>query len=170
MHGQGTFVDRRLADPGKFPVAARTGSADKRDTHDLITGKLASLHFYQLAIPAPTPPTSSYDGPAASRGQAIFAGKAQCAACHVPPLFSEPGWPMHAAKEIGIDDFQSSRSPDNMYRTTPLRGLFARSKGGYYTTDASPTSTPWSGTTKAVRGFKLSDEDRVDLVEYLKSL
>jgi hypothetical protein len=39
---------------------------------------------------------------------------------------------MHTADETGIDDFQASRSPDQRYRTTPLRGLYARQKGGFY--------------------------------------
>lgn len=39
---------------------------------------------------------------------------------------------MHTSKEIGIDDFQAKRSPDAMYRTTPLGGLFTREKGGFY--------------------------------------
>ena len=86
----------------------------------------------QLAIPAPVPPADSYDGAAAQRGKALFEGKARCATCHVPPLYTEPGWQMHTGAEIGIDDFQSQRSPDGRYRTTPLKGLFARKKGGFY--------------------------------------
>jgi hypothetical protein len=40
---------------------------------------------------------------------------------------------MHTAEEIGVDDFQASRSPDKkFYRTTPLKGLFTREKGGFY--------------------------------------
>ena len=40
---------------------------------------------------------------------------------------------MHTAAEIGIDDFQAKRSPDERYRTTPLRGLCSRDqKGGFY--------------------------------------
>src|SRR5678815_2258287 len=46
---------------------------------------------------------------------------------------------MHTAAEIGIDDFQSSRSPDKRYRTTPLRGLFTRQKGGFYHDGRFPT-------------------------------
>ncbi len=170
MHGQGTFVDRRLADSHTFPVAASTGFTDKRDPTDLITGKLAALHFYQLAIPAPTPPASSFDAGAAKRGQALFNGKAECAACHVPPLFSEPGYAMHTAKEIGIDDFQSSRSPDNLYRTTPLAGLFARNKGGYYHDGRFADLDAVVKHYEGVRGFKLNDKERADLIEYLKSL
>ena len=44
-------------------------------------------------------------------------GSVLCATCHVPPLYAEPGRPMHSADEIGIDDFQAQRSPDGMYRT-----------------------------------------------------
>ena len=39
---------------------------------------------------------------------------------------------MHTAAEIGIDDFQAKRSPDERYRTTPLGGLHTRAKGGFY--------------------------------------
>src|SRR6185436_11567760 len=78
MHGQGTFFDPRLNDAVKFPVAAKAGSANVRSTPDLITAKLAALHFYQLAIPAPTAPDGSFDRVAAARGQAIFNGKAKC--------------------------------------------------------------------------------------------
>jgi len=49
----------------------------------------------------------------AARGKAIFMDQAQCAVCHAPPLFTEPGWNMHTAEEIGIDDFQAKRSPCN---------------------------------------------------------
>ena len=170
MYGQGTFVDRRLGDEKKYPVAARSGFANKRDRQDLITSKLAALHFYQLAIPAPEPPDKSYDKNAAKRGQTVFAGAAKCATCHVPPLFSEPGWPMHSGKEIGIDDFQAERSPDRMYRTTPLRGLFARAKGGFYHDGRFPTLRDVVDHYDRHFQLALSESDKNDLVEYLKSL
>jgi mono/diheme cytochrome c family protein len=103
MHGKGTFYDPRLNDPLQFPVAAGAGFANVRSTPDLITPKLAALHFYQLAIPAPTPPAGSFDAEAAQHGEAVF-NESGCAGCHVPPLFTEPGWNMHTAEEIGIDD------------------------------------------------------------------
>jgi hypothetical protein len=169
MYGQGTFVDRRLGIE-QFPLTSKTGFANKRSNPDKVTSKLAALHYYQLSIPAPKPPQDSYDESAAKRGQAIFSGKARCASCHVPPLFSEPGWPMHTAEEIGIDDFQSSRSPDKMYRTTPLAGLFTRAKGGFYHdgrfADLSAVVTHYQGVLK----FSLTDDERRDLIEYLKSL
>jgi hypothetical protein len=53
MHGSGVYFDARLKDPAQFPVATRSGSWDTRSTPDQVTAKLAALHFYQLAIPAP---------------------------------------------------------------------------------------------------------------------
>jgi cytochrome c peroxidase len=170
MHGKGTFVDPRLSDTERFPVVARSGFDNKRDTPDLITSKLAALHFYQLAIPAPEPPKDSFNADAAKRGEAVFTGAAKCATCHVPPLFSEPGWPMHGGKEIGIDDFQSGRSPDRKYRTTPLRGLFARSKGGFYHDGRFPTLRDVVEHYDNVLKLGLAGPQKNDLVEYLKSL
>ena len=170
MYGKGTFVDRRLNNENQFPVVARSGFDDKRDTPDLITSKLAALHFYQLAIPAPEPPKDSYDEKAAKRGESVFNGSAKCATCHVPPLFSEPGWPMHTAAEIGIDDFQSSRSPEKTYRTTPLAGLFARAKGGFYHDGRFPDLPSVVSHYEKVLNLSLTERERADLVEYLKSL
>lgn len=111
MHGQGTYVDARVHDRGKFPVAARTGSANIRPPRDLVTSKLPALHYYRLSIPAPKPKPESFDAVAAKRGEAIFNGKAKCATCHVPPLYSEPGFALHKGAAIGIDDLDA-RTPN----------------------------------------------------------
>jgi mono/diheme cytochrome c family protein len=111
---------RVLTTRRKYPVDARAGFGNKRSATDMVTAKMAALQFYQLAIPPPTPPEGSFDRAAASRGEMIFKGKANCAQCHVPPLFTEPGWNAHKPSEIGIDDFQSNRSPDETYRTAAL--------------------------------------------------
>jgi hypothetical protein len=170
MHGQGTFFDPRLADADRFPLAARAGFADKRDEHDKITGKLGALQFYTLAIPAPKPPKDSFDEKAAKRGKAVFEGDGRCARCHVPPLFSEPGWPMHEPEEIGIDDFQAERSPDRKYRTMPLHGLFARAKGGFYHDGRFATLPAVVEHYQSALKLELTEAQRHDLVEYLKSL
>ncbi|HXS00278.1 MAG TPA: hypothetical protein VN724_06900, partial [Pyrinomonadaceae bacterium] len=132
MHGQGTFYDPRLNDPVKFPIAAREGFGNVRSNPDLITAKLPALQFYQLAIPAPAAPAGSFDATAAARGAVVFKDQAKCAICHVPPIYTEPGWNMHTPEEIGIDDFQAKRSPDERYRTAPLKGLWTHQKGGFY--------------------------------------
>jgi cytochrome c peroxidase len=170
MHGQGTFIDARLNDATKFPIAARAGFAEVRSDPDLVTSKLPALHYYQLSIPAPPPPRGSFDARAARAGQDVFNGAGRCASCHVPPLFTEPGWNMHTAAEIGIDDFQALRSPDERYRTTPLRGLFARQKGGFYHDGRFADLRAVVDHYDRTLGLQLSEQARRDLVEYLKSL
>ena len=171
MHGKGTFFDPRMNDAERFPVAARNNHWNVRNSPDLVTPKLAALHFYQLAIPAPRPKSGTFDAQAAARGQATFNGKAQCARCHVPPIFTEPGWPMHTAEEMGIDDFQASRSPDKkFYRTTPLKGLFVREKGGFYHDGRFATYADVIAHYEQLLHFELTTQERLDLVQYLKSL
>jgi hypothetical protein len=171
MHGKGTFFDPRLNNAEQFPAAVRQRHYDMRNSPDLVTPKLAALHFYQLAIPAPRPKAGSYDLEAATRGAALFGGKAGCARCHVPPLFTEPGWPMHTADEMGIDDFHASRSPDKKYyRTTPLRGLFVREKGGFYHDGRFASYADVIAHYEKLLRFELTTQERLDLVQYLKSL
>ncbi len=170
MHGQGNFTDARLDDAGKFPIAAKNGFGHLRVDNDQVTPKLADLQRYQLALTAPRPPSGSLDANAAQRGQALFSGQAKCATCHVPPLFTEPGWNMHKGEEIGIDDFQANRSPDGMYRTTPLRGLVAHGKRGYYHDGRFGSLSDVVDHYDATFHLGLSPAQKADLVEYLKSL
>jgi hypothetical protein len=170
LQGQGTFFDARLNDPKKYPVAARAGFGNKRSATDMVTARLAALQFYQLAIPPPTPPEGSFDRTSAARGEMVFKGKANCAQCHVPPLFTEPGWNAHKPSEIGIDDFQSNRSPDETYRTAPLRGLFAHMKGGFYHDGRFATLMDVVNHYNAFKKLNLTEQEKNDLVEYLKSL
>lgn len=168
MQGKGTFYDPRLNDAVQFPIAARAGFGNVRNTPDLITPKLAALHVYQLNIPAPTPPVGSFNAEAARRGAAVF--NANCARCHVPPLFTEPGWNMHTPAEIGIDDFQANRSPDRRYRTAPLKGLWAHQKGGFYHDGRFQTLQQVVAHYNTTFGLGLTSGQTNDLVEYLKSL
>jgi hypothetical protein len=170
MHGKGTFYDPRLDNAQQFPIAAREGFGHKHDTPDLITSKLAALHFYQLAIPAPKPPKGSFNAEAAARGRLIFNAKANCATCHVPPLFTEPGWNMHTGAEIGIDDFQADRAPDHRYRTAPLKGLWTHQKGGFYHDGRFANLREVVDHYNSFFGLGLKEREINDLIEYLKSL
>jgi hypothetical protein len=170
MHGKGTFFDPRLNDPAQFPVAAKAGFGNVRNNPDLVTSKLAALHFYQLAIPAPKPPEGSFNKEFATRGKVIFESKAKCATCHVPPLFTEPGWNMHTASEMGIDDFQASRSPDKRYRTAPLKGLWTHQKGGFFHDGRFADLTAVVEHYSELFKLNLTEQEKSDLVEYLKSL
>jgi hypothetical protein len=170
MHGKGTFYDPRMNDAVKYPIAFENKDWNVRSTPDMVTAKLAALHFYQLSIPAPMAPQGSFDKNSAARGEVLFKGKADCARCHVPPLFTEPGWNMHKPAEIGIDDFQALRSPDGMYRTTPLKGLWSHQKGGFFHDGRFATLLDVVNHYNTFLGLNLSDQEKNDVVEYLKSL
>jgi hypothetical protein len=172
MHGKGNFYDPRLDNADQFPLAAANGFGHIQNPVDLVTPKLPALHVYQLSLLAPLPPEGSFDVAAAARGQALFAadGKAQCATCHVPPLFTEPGWNLHTPEEIGIDSFQADRSPDLRYRTTPLKGLWTHTAGGFYHDGRFATLMDVVNHYDTHFGLGLTDREKSDLVEYLKSL
>jgi hypothetical protein len=172
MQGKGTLYDPRLDDASKFPIAAANHFSNTRREPDLVTPKLGALQFYQLAIAAPTPPKGSFDSRAAERGKALFAadGKAGCATCHVPPLYTEPGFNLHTPEEVGVDAFQAQRSPDDGYRTAPLRGLWTHQTGGFYHDGRFPTLRAVVDHYDAFQSLGLSDNEKRDLVEFLKSL
>ena len=169
MHGKGTFFDPRLNDPAKFPVAARAGFFNVRTTPDLITSKLPALHAYQLGLLAPKPPAGSFDAAAAKRGEHVFTGKGTCANCHVLPLFTEPGWNLHRPAEICTDAFQANRSPDERYRTTPLKGLFAHAKGGFWHDGRFANLDAVVEHYNGCFGLGLTAQEKSDLVQYLRS-
>lgn len=170
MHGKGTFFDSRLKDASQFPVAARAGFANVHNDPDLISAKLPALHFYQLSIPAPKPPEGSFDRSAASRGKVVFENQAHCASCHVPPTFTEPGWNMHTAEELGIDDFQANRAPDKQYRTSPLKGLWTHRSRGFYHDGRFLTLLDVVNHYDAQFGLQLTAQEKSDLIQYLNSL
>lgn len=170
MGGQGTFFDPRLNDADKFPIAARNGFGNVRPENDLVTASLGDLQLYQLALNAPKPPRHSFDREAAKRGKLVFNGQANCASCHVPPLFTEPGWNLHTPEEMGIDDFQANRGPENRYRTSPLKGLWTHATGGYYHDGRFPTLSEVVDHYDSQFGLALDANAKSDLIEYLKSL
>lgn len=170
MHGQGTFYDPRLDDAERFPIAARERFGHVQTEEDRITPLLPALHLYQLSLDAPKPLRGSFDRSAARRGETLFNEKADCARCHVPPLFTEPGWNMHTGAEIGIDEFQASRSPDQRYRTAPLRGLWTHTKGGFYHDGRFATLRDVINHYDSHFSLGLSGGEKRDLEQYLKSL
>ena len=170
MHGKGNFFDPRLDNADQFPVAAKAHLGHVTNTTDLITPQLAALHVYQLDLQAPAPPRKSFDHEAAKRGEEIFNGIGKCASCHMPPLYTEPGWNMHTADEVCVDDFQANRAPDKRYRTSPLNGLWTHTKGGFYHDGRFPTLLAVVNHYDSCFRLGLGDREKTDLVEFLKSL
>jgi hypothetical protein len=83
---------------------------------------------------------------------------------------TEPRWNLHTPAEIGIDDFQANRAPDRRYRTTPLNGLWTHQKGGFYHDGRFATLIDVINHYDAFFVLGLNDQEKSDLVEYLKSL
>lgn len=170
MGGQGVFIDRRLDDPDRFPIAAASGFSEVRSDPDRVTPRLAALQMYQLAIRAPRPLPGSFDTAAAARGRLVFEGVGRCADCHVPPIFTEPGHNLHTPAEVGVDSFQADRSPTGGYRTAPLGGLWTHGKGGYYHDGRFGTLREVVDHYDAHFELLLSEPEKADLIEFLKSI
>jgi hypothetical protein len=173
MHGKGRFWDPRLNNAAQFPIAAALGFGDLphiSPDDDLITSKLQSLQFYQLALASPQPPAGSFDPAAAARGDELFSGQAKCNNCHVEPLWTDPGWNLHTPSEICIDNFQANRAPDLRYRTSPIGVLFTRLKGGFYHDGRFPTLDKVVDHYNTCMALGLTAAQKSDLIQYLLSL
>jgi len=182
LHGIGTFFDERFDDATQFPIAAaaKLGHVSVDPDSDQVTGKLAALHFYQLSLPSIAPRAGiDFDPAAAARGDELFSGKGNCNSCHHEPLWTEPGWNQHTADEMKIDSFEADRSPGHAYRTMNLAGLFVRerglfmlpqNKGRFYHDGRFQTLLDVVNSYDARFNLGLTDQEKHDLVEYLKSL
>jgi hypothetical protein len=168
MHGKGNFSDSRLNNPAKYPIAVENQFYNVVNSPDLITSKLPALRAYQHSIEAPAPPANFFDKRLAAKGKSIFLTKAKCTSCHKLPLYADNN--LHSASEIGIDDFEAKRSPTGKYRTTPLGGLFAKAKGGFYHDGRFPTLMDVVNHYNNFKKLSLTDVEKNNLVEYLKSL
>jgi len=162
MGGHGNFSDPRLG-------------INIVQEPDQVTPKLPELLRYQLSLSAPPPPAGSFDQMAAKRGQALFQSKAGCAACHIPPTFTDvlagpnPNVPLlHDAAEVGVDPLYAQRSATKQYRTTPLRALWQHAP--YFHDGSAPTLDAVVNHYDAQFGLGLTAKQKADLVEYLKSL
>ncbi len=182
MHGIGTFFDERFDDANQFPVAAAAhlGHVSTDPDSDQVTSKLPALQFYQLALPAVQPrPGIDFDPAAAARGDELFSGKANCNSCHREPLWAEPGWNQHTADEMKIESFEADRAPGHAYRTMNLGGIFVgerglfmspQNKGRFYHDGRFQTLMDVVNSYNDRFNLGLTDQEKRDLVEYLKSL
>jgi len=168
MHGMGNFSDPRINDAAKYPVATENGLYNVVVSNDQVTSKLPALREYQLSLDPPTPPAGSYDQASADLGEALFTGKANCASCHKAPIFADNV--LHTPEEMGIDNYEASRSPTGKYRTTPLRGVYARAKGGFYHDGRYATLKDVVNHYNDHFKLDLTSTEVDNLVEYLKSI
>jgi hypothetical protein len=174
MHGKGNFNDERFNDPAKYPAAVRGGFYKVRNDPDLVTPKLAALHYYQLSLEAPKPPKGSFNARAAERGEAIFNSQGKCAECHMPPLYTDAGYNAHTPTEMCVDSFQADRGPTGSIGSTlvtpQLKGLWSRSKRGFFHDGRFATLLDLVGHYDSCFSLGLRADEKRDLVEFLKSL
>ena len=146
MHGTGTFFDRHRSIPDSGGERLGKYESDARPEH-LEAGGAAR----QIAIPAPKAPEGSFDKAAAARGKTPFNEKAQCAICHVGRSYRAGAQPAHAGGEgPSIRSRRALADPQVPHRPATLKDVLA-----HYD-----------------RNFKLglSDREKAELIEYLKSL
>ena len=162
MGGQGRFNDPRI---GLF--------INQRP--DLVTPRLPALLDYQLSLETPAPPKGSFDRTAARRGGRLFRNEAGCASCHQSPHFTDVrSGPrhtrplLHAPAEVGMDPTYAARSATGQYRTTPLRGLWQHAP--YFHDGSAPDLLAVVNHYDQLFALNLSDRQKSDLVEFLKSL
>jgi mono/diheme cytochrome c family protein len=162
MGGHGSFTDPRIG----VTVTQKP---------DLVTPKLPALLQYQLSLQTPAPPSGSFNRAAARRGADLFAGEAQCATCHMPPLYTDvmsgPSVPLlHDPLDIPTDSAYAARSATKAWRTTPLRALWQHPP---YFHDGSAADllavvNRYNDHPRFLLG--LTEKQKADLVEFLKSL
>ena len=162
MGGHGAFTE------------PRTGVSVVNGNDDLISSKLPALQAYQLSIPAPPAPAGSFDAAAAARGEAVFTGVARCSTCHSGAELTDANERLHAPAEVvsepepaGVPSY-ASRSATGMYRTAPLKGLWQHPP--YFHNGTAATLANVVATYDARLSLGLTDAEKADLVEYLKSL
>ena len=104
------------------------------------------------------------------RGQEIFFGKGQCAACHTPPYYTDNS--MHNLKverffkEVTIND--RTASADGPIKTFPLRGI--KDSPPYLHDDRLLTLADTVEFFNLVLELKLNEQEKKDLVVFMRAL
>ena len=155
MHGHGSFTDSRLG-------------IDIKQTPDMVAPKLPALRDYQHSLPAPPPPTGSFQAEAAENGHALF--DKSCASCHVDGSGTDNNTDakLHAPAETGVDGAYAARTATKAYRTTPLRGLWQHPP--YFPDGSAASLADVVSHYNRVRALGLTAAQQGELVEYLKTL
>src|SRR5882672_454947 len=104
------------------------------------------------------------------RGQDVFFGKGQCAACHVPPYYTD-----NLMHDLKIDRFFKPVTINNMFaagdgaiKTFPLRGI--KDSPPYMHDGRLLTLDDTVEFFNLVLGSKLDDDEKRDLVAFLRAL
>jgi mono/diheme cytochrome c family protein len=154
MGGQGNFADSRL-------------KIDIKHSPDLVSSKLPALRAYQYSLPVPRPAARSFNADGAASGRALF--NRNCATCHVGGSGTDNNsGKFHKPADIGSDAAYAARTASKSYRTTPLRGLSQHPP--YFHDGSAATLQDVVTHYDRALALQLTQQQQVELVEYLKSL
>jgi cytochrome c peroxidase len=108
--------------------------------------------------------------PSEMRGEALFLGKAQCGVCHAPPYYTD-----NLMHNLRVERFFKERmingrkaSADGPIKTFPLRGI--KDSPPYLHDDRLLTLDDAVEFFNLVLGLKLNDQEKKDLVAFLRVL
>jgi cytochrome c peroxidase len=104
------------------------------------------------------------------RGQAVFFGKGQCSSCHIPPFYTD-----NLMHNLQVERFYKVRmingrvaAADGPIKTFPLRGI--KDSPPYFHDDRLLTLEDTVEFFNIVLGTKLTDEEKTDLVAFMRVL
>ena len=142
---------------------------DIRVEEDLVAPKLPALLAYQQTFQPPAAPAGSFNQTAAARGKIIFEGKGTCSTCHAGEFCTDAPR-LHEPFETGSDPLHANRASTGKYRTTPLKGIWQHPPYFHDGSLASLSDVVDHYNSPNVLNTNLTTNEKIDLVEYLKSL
>lgn len=167
---------------------ARAFNGSEPDGGRMITA-LAAFARTRYSAPAPwdsaehgTAPTPDQAGTPEARGYLVFTGKAQCATCHVPPLYTDQAYYRLGLIKSG-DDGRGKIDVDRKgaFKTPPLRGAALRP--AFFHDGSAPTleaAIDWHlaggtghGADKSIvelPAVTLTAAERDDLIAFVRAL
>ncbi len=103
-------------------------------------------------------------------GQALFNGKAQCAACHVPPYYTDNLMHNLRTERFFKPQMVNGRmaNQDGPIKTFPLRGI--KESPPYLHDGRLLTLEDTVEFFNLVQGLKLSDQEKKALVAFMRAL
>jgi hypothetical protein len=200
MHGHGAFVDERLVINGKpLNVDHREGDDLITPILPQLQAYQWSIAAPTLGADGTKwGVASDLDTQAVARGKSVFEGQAKCSSCHSGSSFTDVNtFGLHPpSASVALDKNYIKLSATMQWRTTPLKGIWTHPPYFHDGSGALNRATgkcmdgsdigSMAGATDRVRqdlacvvnryndskelNLGLTDAQRIDLVEYLKSL
>jgi len=97
------------------------------------------------------------------RGEKVFFGKGQCAACHTPPFYLD-----HQMHDLHLERFLKDEPGDGPMKTFTLRGI--KDSPPYFHDGRLLTLEDTVDFFNLVMGLNLSQEEKKDLTAFLRTL